>query len=254
MKFTVVTPSFNQGAFIERTLQSVLAQRGDVEVESLVLDGGSTDGTLEVLRRYDGQVVWTSGPDAGQSDAINRGLHLASGDILAWLNSDDVYEPGALAAVAAAYRRKPFQWAFGNCRIIDEHDREIRRGITAYKIRQSRHYAYRRLLRRDFIPQPATFFTRDAFARVGDLDLGLNYSMDYDYWLRLGRLWEPAYIDRMLAGFRWHAHSKNGAAYRAAAVESFRTARRHARPGERFDLFMHRLHVLALVLLYRVLE
>ena len=132
MKFTIITPSLNQGAFIERTLKSIQAQRRDVDVEHWVMDGGSTDGTLDILRRCEGQLSWTSGPDQGQSDAINKGLRRATGDILAWLNSDDVYEPGALVAVAAAYRTRPFQWAFGNCRIIDETDREIRRAVTAY--------------------------------------------------------------------------------------------------------------------------
>ena len=253
MKFTIVTPSFNQGAFIERTLRSIHAQRGEVDVEHVVVDGGSTDGTLDILRRYEGQLSWTSSPDQGQSDAINQGLRRATGDILAWLNSDDVYEPGALAAVAAAYRARPFQWAFGNCRIIDETDREIRRAITAYKIRQSRRYSFHRLLRRDFVPQPAAFFTREAFEQTGDLEGGLHYSMDYDYWLRLGRRWTPRYLDRTLASFRWHTRSKNGAAYRAAARETLHTAQRHARPGEGFDVFMHRLHVLTLVVLYRCL-
>jgi glycosyltransferase involved in cell wall biosynthesis len=253
MKFTIVTPSLNQGAFIDRTLRSIHAQRCDVDVEHLVVDGGSSDGTLDVLRRYEGHLSWTSGPDQGQSDAINQGLRRATGDILAWLNSDDVYEPGALAAVAEAYRSRPFQWAFGNCRIVDESDREIRRAITAYKIRQSRAYSFRRLLRRDFIPQPAVFFTREAFEQTGALDVGLHYSMDYDYWLRLGRRWTPCHIDRLLAGFRWHTQSKNGSAYRDAARESFGTAQRHAQPGEEWDLFMHRLHVLTLVVLYRFL-
>ena len=254
MRFTVVTPSLNQATFIERTILSVLAQRAAVDVEHWVLDGGSTDGTVDILRRYEDRIRWSSGPDGGQSAAINEGLRRGTGEILAWLNSDDVYEPGALAAVAGAYRQAPFAWAFGNCRIIDEADREIRRPITAYKIRQSRRYSFRRLLRRDFIPQPAAFFTREAFARTGNLDPGLHYSMDYDYWLRLGRLWPPCYLDRTLASFRWHAQSKNGAAYRAAARETLLTARRHARPGEGGDVFLHRLHVLALAVVYRFLE
>ena len=254
MKFTIVTPSLNQAAFIERTILSVLAQSPSVEVEHWILDGGSADGTVDILRRYEDRVHWSSARDGGQSAAINDGLNRGTGEMMAWLNSDDVYEPGALAAVAEAYRQAPFAWAFGNCRIIDESDSEIRRPITAYKILQSRRYSFRRLLRRDFISQPATFFTREAFARTGNLDLGLHYSMDYDYWLRLGRQWSPRYIDRTLAAFRWHAQSKNGAAYRAAARETFRTARRHARPGEGGAVFLHRLHVFALAVVYRCLE
>ena len=254
MKISVITPSFNQGPFIERTIKSVLNQAGDFELEYHVVDGGSTDGTLDVLRRYESRgVQWRSEPDRGQSDAINKGLSLTTGQVLAWLNSDDTYLPGALAAVAAAYRQSPFAWCFGNCRIVDEHDAEIRRAITRYKAWQSRHYAYRRLLRRDFIPQPAVFFARAAYEETGAINGDLTYSMDYDYWLRLGRRWAPRYLDQFLANFRWHAESKNGAAYRAAAWETLQTARHHAPRGAGFDLLLHGVHYCVLNVLYRFL-
>jgi len=254
MKISIVTPSFNQGRFIERTLCSVLEQTGDFDLELLVMDGGSTDETLSILRRYESRLRWVSEPDGGQSDAINKGFHLASGNILAWLNSDDTYVPGALERVAAAYRARPFAWCFGNCHIVDEQDREIRAAITRYKDRQARRYSYRRLLRRDFVSQPAAFFSSDAYRQVGDVSRDLNYSMDYDYWLRLAQGWPPVYIDAFLANFRWHAASKNGAYYRAAAWETFQTARRHAGSGHGFDVSMHFLHFCALSAIYRVLE
>lgn len=252
MKFSIVTPSYNQGAFIERTLQSILGQEGEFDLELRVMDGGSSDGTPAVLRRYgdDARLRWTSHPDNGQSDAINRGFAATDGDILAWLNSDDLYAPGALQAVAEAYRARPFDWCFGNCINIDEHDHEIRRSITAYKRRQSLRYGYRRLLRRDFISQPATFFTRRAFERTGEIERGLTYSMDYDYWLRLGRGFDPVFLDRTLASFRWHSASKNGALYRRAAWETYQTAHRHARPSERADLLYHFAHVVILSAVY----
>ncbi len=253
MKFTIVTPSFNQAAYLERTIRSVLDQQGDFTLEYRVVDGGSTDGSLDILRRYGDRLRWTSGPDNGQSDAINRGLAEATGDVLAWLNSDDRYAPGALQAVAEAWQARPFDWCFGNCRIIDEADREIRRAITRYKTAQSRRYGYRRLLRRDFISQPSTFFSRAAVQAVGLLDPALVYSMDYDYWLRLGRRADPVFLDRCLADFRWHAASKNGARYRRAAWETYRTACRQARGGERRELAWHLAHVAALNILYRFL-
>lgn len=254
MKFSIVTASFNQGEFIERTIRSVLDQQGEgFEVEHIVIDGGSTDGTLDVLRRYESRLTWVSEPDEGQSDAINKGFHMSTGDMLAWLNSDDTYGPGALAAVADEYEREPFDWCVGNCRIIDEQDRETRRIVTRYKIRQCRDYSYDRLLRRDFVPQPSAFFSRKAWQEIGEVDRGLHYSMDYDYWLRLGKLSPPRYVDRFLANFRWHGASKNGAEYRRAAWETYQTARRYASQDQRFDIFMHYLHYHTLCVLYRFL-
>ncbi len=253
MKISVVTPSFNQGRYLERTLRSVLDQRGNFDLEYWVIDGGSTDDSLEILKRHGDRLQWVSGRDKGQSDAINKGFRRATGDILAWLNSDDTYEPGALAAVAEAYRQEPFAWCFGDCRIVDEDDREIRRAITRYKVSQSRRYSYRRLLRRDFISQPAAFFTAEAYRRTGEISRELTYSMDYDYWLRLGRQGAPRYLNRYLANFRWHAVSKNGAAYRRAAWETWQTARRQACGGEWLDVAMHFGHYCVLSVLYRFL-
>lgn len=253
MKISIITPSYNQGRYLERTVMSVLGQRGDFDLEYLVIDGGSTDDSVSVLKRYGDRLRWVSEPDRGQSDAINKGFGMATGDMLAWLNSDDTYEPGALAAVAATYREAPFEWAFGDCRIIDEEDREIRRAITRYKRAQSRRYSFNRLLRRDFISQPSTFFSSRAYRETGEISRDLVYSMDYDYWLRLGRRWPPRYMRSFLANFRWHSVSKNGAAYRRAALETLQTARRHARPEERVHVLMHVGHYWALSILYRFL-
>jgi len=254
MRISVITPSFNQGAFIERTISSVLGQEGDFELDYHIVDGGSTDQTIDVLRRYGSRLRWTSEPDRGQSDALNKGFSRASGEVLAWLNSDDVYEPGALARIAAEYRRSPFVWAFGDCRVIDEDDREIRQAITRYKAAQSRRYSYPRLLRRDFISQPAVFFSSAAYREVGEVDRSLHYSMDYDYWLRLGRIAVPRYLPGVMAGFRWHTRSKNGTSYRAAAWETLQTARHHARgAGEALDVAQHVLHFGALCVVYRFL-
>jgi glycosyltransferase involved in cell wall biosynthesis len=254
VRFTIVTPSYNQGTFIERTIESVLGQRGDFEVEYLVVDGGSTDGTLDVLRRYDGRLGWTSERDRGQSDAINKGFARATGDVLAWLNSDDTYAPGALAAVAGALRASGARWCFGECAIVDEEDREIRRAISSYKNRLSRRYTPRRLLERNFIPQPATFFRRDLLDEIGSVDESCRYSMDYDLWLRFARVADPVFVPRRLASFRWHGASKCGSSYRAAAWEAFGTARRHARPGDRGALAVHLAHLVAQTGVYGLLD
>jgi glycosyltransferase involved in cell wall biosynthesis len=253
MRISVVTPSFNQGLYIERTIQSVIGQKGDFELDYIIIDGGSNDSTLDTLKKYSPYLTWRSESDQGQSDAINKGLRMAKGDILAWLNSDDTYESGALQCIADAYKQSRFYWGFGDCRIMDESDRTIRHLITWYKISQSKHYSYKRLLRRDFISQPAAFFSRQAYEEVGEIDPSLYYSMDYDYWLKLGKRHPPLYINRFLANFRWYTMSKNVAAYRRAAWETYQTARKHASSSDRFDVAMHYVHYWLLSLLYRIL-
>jgi hypothetical protein len=137
--------------------------------------------------------------------------------------------------------------------VVDEKDREIRRAISWYKNRLSRRYSLRRLLTKDFIPQPATFFRRDLLAQAGPLDPAYHYAMDYELWLRFARLAEPAFIPRDLAAFRWHGASKSSGGYGKAAWEAFAAARCHAKPSERFALAEHFLHVLSLVAGYRLL-
>ena len=140
-RISIITPSYGHARFIERTLRSVIDQAGDFDLEYRVLDGGSEDGTLDILRRYEGRLEWTSGPDNGQVDAINKGLRMATGDIVGWLNSDDVLMPGALARVAAAFAAHPqAEWVHGRCEVIDINDRPIRRWISGYKdFRARRH-------------------------------------------------------------------------------------------------------------------
>ena len=138
--------------------------------------------------------------------------------------------------------------------MIDEDDREIRRAIAWYKNRLSRRYSLRRLLTKDFIPQPATFFRRDLLLEAGPLDPARCYAMDYDLWLRFARLSEPIFIPRDLAGFRWHGASKSSEGYAKAAWEAFEAAKRHARPADRLALVEHYLHVLSLIAGYRLLD
>lgn len=253
MKISVVTPSLNQEEFIERTILSVLNQSGAFELEYIVIDGGSTDQSLKIIKQYENRLIWTSRRDNGQADAINRGFQRATGDLLAWINADDTYAPGALGHMAELWQRHSFYWAFGNCRIIDARDQEIRTLITAYKIIQSRHYSYSRLLARDFISQPGVFFTRAVYGEIGPLNTTSHYAMDYDYWLRIGRKYFPFYIDRFLANFRWHSQSKNAVYFRSAAYETYLTAKRHAKRNQNFQIILHYLHYRLLSLLYRFL-
>lgn len=253
MKVTVVTPSLNQVRFVERTVESVLSQEGDFELEYLVVDGGSTDGTLAVLDRYSGRLTCVSEPDEGQSDALNKGFSRASGDVLAWLNSDDVYVPGALERVRVALETTGAAWCFGQCRVVDEDDREIRRPVTRYKNHASRRYSFRGLLARNFVSQPAVFFRRDLLARVGPLRRDFHLAMDYELWLRFARIAEPVFVPHDLAAFRWHASSKSGSRWGRMAWEAFQAAALHARPEEHLSVARHYVHFLRLRAVYGAL-
>lgn len=229
---TLVTPSLNQGAFVERTVRSVLGQEGGFDLEYLVFDGGSTDGALDVLRRYEGRLRLVVEPDAGQASAINKGLRAARGDVVGWLNSDDLLYPGALARVAAAFAARPgLVWLHGGCEIVDEQDRPIRRWVSAYKRYRCRRYSRLGLLVENFVSQMTVFWRRSAMERVGYLDETMRYSFDYEYWLRLSALGDPLYLDDRIAAFRWYAASKSGSSFERQFREDEEAFRRHAPPG-----------------------
>jgi glycosyltransferase involved in cell wall biosynthesis len=201
---SIVTPSFNQGAFIAETVESVLSQDYSA-VEYLVMDGGSTDGTLDVLRRFGDRVKWVSEPDRGQTDAINKGWRQATGDIIAWLNADDLYLPGALAQVAGFFQAHAgIDAVYGDCDYVDAGGRTLEPYPT-------RPYDYVTLVRaaRNFIPQPATFLRRRVLDSVGYPDESLHYVMDFDYWLRVGLRHAVAYLPARLAATRLHAGAKS---------------------------------------------
>ena len=251
--FSIVTPSFNQGGFIGRTIESVLEQSGGFPVEHWVVDGGSTDGALDVLRGYGDRIKWVSEPDRGQVDAINKGFRRATGDIVGWLNSDDMYEPGAFEKVAAAFERAPAaRWCFGLCRVVDEADREVRRGVTAYKNSWIRRYSPKRLLVCDFISQPAVFLKRELFDELGLLDETLDWAFDYEYWLRIAQRHEPAIVHDYLASFRWHPTSKTSNLFYKAERASLRVAKRYSR-GHPLYYWLHVWFYVRIVVAYALL-
>ena len=198
--FTIVTPCLNGAATLSSTLESVRDQGYGGEVEHVVVDGGSTDGTLDILASAP-DVRYISEPDRGLSDAVNKGIRMARNDVVGWLNADDVYLPGALGRVGKALAERPDAlWATGPCLIIDADGREIRRFVTGYKSFLLRRYSYRMHLVQNFVPAPSTFVRKEAFDRVGEFDERFKYSMDYDLWLRLGRIGPPLVLDRAAGG------------------------------------------------------
>ena len=255
MKLSIVTPSFNGLRFLDAAARSILSQTGDFELEWIVVDGGSTDGTVDFLRGLsDPRVRWLSEPDRGQSHAINKGLAMTTGDVVAWLNTDDVYAPGALAAVADAFGASPAAiWLVGRYEVIDESDRAIRSSVVRYKERSLRRYTYRALLRENFIPQPAVFWRREAGLEAGPLDESLHWTMDYDLWLRLGRQSDPLFLDRVLARFRLHPASKTGKVDRRQFDEQYAVACRYF-GSDRMSRAVHRFNVEKIVWAYRVMR
>lgn len=258
MEISIVIPSFQQRGFLSDTLQSICGWDGPLQV--LILDAGSTDGTIDLLRSIDDpRLSWTSEPDRGQSHAINKGMRKATGDIVAWLNSDDLYVPGGLQAVIEAFERHPeAQWVVGRVEIIDERGRVIRPGVTRYKNRSLDRYSYRALLRENFISQMGVFWRRGFGERVaypnGDLlDESLHYAMDYDLWLRMGKLAEPLILDRVVAQFRLYPGSKSGAVKREQFDEQYRVACRYF-GDDRVSRLVHRFNVEKIVWAYRLMR
>lgn len=205
-RISVILPSFNQAAFVERTLLSIVNQ-GYPNLELIVVDGGSTDGALEVLERYKDRIAYLySGPDSGQSDALNRGFARATGDIMAWMNSDDLYLPGALFAAAEVFRVSPnVAVVYGDWWSIDSEDRvdEVCFAFD-FSLRQMKYEGFH-------LNAQAMFWTREAHQRFGSFDATLHRTMDYDLIIRLG-LNEGedrfARTPTALACFRRHAEQK----------------------------------------------
>ena len=250
-RITIITPSLNQGEFIEQTIESVLSQEYP-DLEYIVIDGGSSDGTLEVLRKYAGKLHWVSEPDQGQSHAINKGLRMASGDVVAYLNSDDLYELGTLRKVGEFFSLHPeASWLTGRCRIIDQNGREVRQWMTFIKNFWLRTQSYTVLKVLDYISQPATFWRREVMDKVGFFDETLHYAMDYDYSLRVGchsRLWV---LDDYLASFRVHTASKGGSSASDQFGEDLQVAKRHS--SSPILIGLHRLSNRIVVSIYRLL-
>jgi len=204
-RISIVTPSYNQGPFLEETIRSVLLQ-GYPDLEYIIIDGNSTDESVRIIRKYEPWITyWISEPDAGQTYAINKGIRKTSGDVLAWLNSDDVYCPEALRQIGKYFATLPHvDLLYGDCEMIDGSGRLFDRfNVRSGDVVQ--------LLEENFIAQPSAFCTREAWEKVGGLDENLHYVMDYDLWLRifLGEM-TSVYVAAVFSRFRYHAVSKSG--------------------------------------------
>lgn len=255
MKISIVTPSYNQVQFIERTMHSVLSQTGDFDLEYIIVDGMSTDGSVAIIQRLaeqDQRMIWISEPDQGQSDAINKGLRLATGDVVAYLNSDDIYYPGALQHVANTFGNPAVQWAYGKCRVINAADVETNRLITGYKNGLLYRYRYWLLLVVNYISQPATFWRRTLLDKIGYLNTAEHLVMDYEYWCRLGQQYPAKTIHHYLSGFRFYSTSKSGQGYIQQFQQEYVVAKRYTHNW--LILWLHQIHTTLIVLVYKMIR
>ena len=204
-RVSIITPSYNQGRFIEETIRSVLLQ-GYPDLEYIIIDGSSTDGSVDIIRKYEKWLAyWVSERDQGQSDAINKGFARATGEVLAWLNSDDVYLPGAVQEAASALGAHPTAaLVYGQC---DQCDAT---GTVLLRLGKPFDLDYVLLEMQNVIPQPSAFIRRRAAHQAGPLNTELYYVMDWDYWLRLAVLGDIQFVDSVWSKYRYYPASKSG--------------------------------------------
>lgn len=206
-KISIITPSYNQGIFIEETILSVIGQNYP-NLEYIIIDGGSTDDTVEIIKKYEKHLhYWISEKDGGQSNAINKGFEIASGDILAWLNSDDIYLPGTLSHIAGLVDIGEPGIYFGNC----IHFRETDNGVISSGSNLVGAHKYNNLNYTDYIIQPSTFWTKQAWGKAGKLREDLHFGFDWEWFLRAKQLAIPFYpLSKCLSMYRFHDAHKTG--------------------------------------------
>ncbi len=222
----MITPSYNQASFLEKTIRSVLLQ-GYPNLEYIIIDGGSTDGSVEIIRKYESWLAyWVSMPDKGQCEAINKGIRRTTGDVIAWLNSDDTYRPGAIFKAVKALQDGDAGLVCSRCRmttpdgtLLGMYDPDL--PITSRNLIMLWERSY------PSPPQPTVFFRRAVLDRVGLLDESLHYALDYEYWLRALQHFDFHFVDDIWADYLIHPASKTGRGWRPFAEETYAVGKRY---------------------------
>lgn len=223
LKFSIITPTLNQAHFIEDTINSVLRQNYK-NIEHIVIDGGSSDNTIEILKKYD-HIKWISEKDKGQSNAINKGFKLATGDIIAWINSDDYYDDDVFQKIAKYFsENNKCKFLYGDITYIDR-DKNILYEVTGGNL------SFKNLIKNpDFVRQPSSFWAKEILEEIGYLDESLNVVMDYDYFLRIGKKHEFFYINENLSFYRLYNETKTISLHKKQIEELLKVIRRHNNP------------------------
>lgn len=211
---TIVTPSYNQGRFIRDTIESVLSQNYP-KIEYIIIDGMSADDTSDIVREYEDRLTFIREKDHGQSDAINKGFRMAKGEIVAWLNSDDVYEPDCIQRAVLEFQKHPdLGLLYGDGYIIDEN------GKKTGKFNATQAFdAWELIHVQDYILQPTTFFRKNCLKKAGYLDESLNWCMDWDLWIRLSKITKVKYIPEYFACAREYSGTKTSVGGRKRLLE-----------------------------------
>lgn len=251
-KISVITPSYNQGHLIEETIQSVLNQNYP-NLEYIVMDGGSTDNTVEVLKRYKDQLSFVSKKDKGQTDAINQGIAKSSGEILMYLNSDDVMLPNTLNTVGEYFAQNPnAMWLTGDYFIIDEQGKKIQSFVANYKKALRNLPSFNLLSIANFIIQPSTFWRRELGKEIGKFDENLHLCMDYDFWMRAIQKHQLHVLPNHFSLFRIHGTSKGGTQYEKQFSEEHDVMLRY---NQNILLrFLHKIHAGLIILTYKLIK
>ncbi len=252
----IVTPSFNQGKYLRQTIKSILSQN-DPQVQYWVIDGGSTDQTVKILRSFGKQLKWISKKDKGQTDAINRGIrkliaHAKDSDIFAYINSDDYYLPETFFKVRSAFEKHPkAMWLVGDAKIVDGRGREIQTWVRRYKS-ILRLFPFSLLVTNPF-PQPSVFIKVKALKKIGLFNEKLSFTMDYDYWLRLYRMFGwPLILNDTFSAFRIHSSSKGGSQFKRQFEEEYRVFKHYYH--DPLMLILHRVHTSIVLLIYSLVK
>lgn len=249
---SVIIPSYNQGQFISKTIESILSQSYK-NVEILVIDGGSSDNTVDILKGYENRIYWVSEKDNGQTDAINKGMAMAKGDILTYLNSDDFYLDGALEKVAEVFNSiKNTFWITGDYLLVDKQGNRINSPIVGYKKLFRKILSFKLLTVLNPIIQPSTFLSRGMVEQVGTFNEKLIYTMDYEYWLRAIKIHNPVVLDAKLSAFRVHKNSKGGSQFKQQFNEELQIARKYQ--SNKGLLFLHYLHNQLIGIVYSIIK
>ncbi|SRR5581483_1112211 len=213
---SIITPSFNQSAYLEQTMKSVFAQDYR-DLEYIVVDGGSTDGSVDIIKKYSSRLAfWTWERDRGQAEAINKGMAHARGEIISWLNSDDYYLPGAISSAVKIFEQNPdVVLVYGNMLAVDERGRTI----NTLKYQQ---LSLEDLLCFQIIGQPAVFFRRSAFEKAGGLDATFHFLLDHQLWIKIAQQGKILHVNQTWAAARYHAEAKNRLKAAEFGREAFR--------------------------------